>query len=91
MQVLLETEWEDPRLRYENLSSTVRAIYGGKHHIDSIYLPRVIFTNEKDSQKMGTNKKDDFVTILPSGTVLLTTRLSETKVKNFSVVHNFVF
>lgn len=83
LQVLLETEWEDPRLRYQNLTSKVRSINGGKYHIDAIWLPRVIFTNEKDSQKMGTNKKDDFLTILPSGTVLLTTRLSETKTNDF--------
>ncbi|CAH1395908.1 unnamed protein product [Nezara viridula] len=75
MQVLLEMKWEDPRLRYQELSRNVTSINGGKYHIDSIWLPRVIFTNEKDSQKMGTNKKDDFVSILPSGTVLLTTRL----------------
>lgn len=76
MQILLELVWSDSRLRYSEEATSLNVINGGQEHLSQIWIPRVIFSNEKESQIMGSITKDDFMTLLPTGQVILTTRLA---------------
>lgn len=74
MQVLLEFSWKDPRLSYKEATG-LKKITGGKDYLSAIWTPHLFFTNEKDSHVIGRMSKEDFMTLLPSGLVHITTRI----------------
>lgn len=74
MQVLLEFSWKDPRLNYKEATG-LKKITGGKDYLSAIWTPHLFFTNEKDSHVIGRMSKEDFMTLLPSGLVHITTRI----------------
>lgn len=77
VQMLLELRWEDPRLRYSNLNTTISLLIGEKFLFDNIWIPHIFMTNEKNSLILGPIRKDDLITVLPTATVLFTTRYDE--------------
>ncbi|XP_073974145.1 pH-sensitive chloride channel 2-like isoform X2 [Rhodnius prolixus] len=85
VQMLLELRWEDPRLRYSNLNTTISLLIGEKFLFDNIWIPHIFMTNEKNSLILGPIRKDDLITVLPTATVLFTTRLRSSLVCHLSV------
>ncbi|XP_014243858.1 glycine receptor subunit alpha-4-like [Cimex lectularius] len=75
IQMLLEMSWLDTRLNYSNLETGIMNLMGEKFLLDTIWVPHIYLTNEKDSAVMGFLRKDDLISISPSGFVVFTTRL----------------
>lgn len=75
MQALLEILWKDSRLRFDQESTGLNMIAGGKTLLASIWTPHVFLNNNYESHVVGSIGKDYFLTLMPSGLAILTTRL----------------
>lgn len=73
-QILLELKWNDSRLNFENYNTSIDALHSEKYLMNSIWLPHVFLSNERDSLVMGFLRKDDFIIIHRNGLVIFTTR-----------------
>ncbi|KAL3272873.1 hypothetical protein HHI36_014334 [Cryptolaemus montrouzieri] len=76
--MVLQYSYRDQRLDFTNISKNRDTIMGQEILRDKIWVPHVIVRNEKDTFIMGSDGKDVFVTIRPTGHVTYSYRMTLT-------------
>ncbi|KAL0269984.1 UNVERIFIED_CONTAM: hypothetical protein PYX00_007546 [Menopon gallinae] len=76
--ILVRFRWQDERLGFENVTSTVNRVVGEGMLRNHIWVPHVYLVNEHESKMMGADQHDILVTIQPDGTILFSTRMKVT-------------
>ncbi|KAK9887927.1 hypothetical protein WA026_000227 [Henosepilachna vigintioctopunctata] len=74
--MVLQYSYRDSRLDFRNISKNRATIMGQEILREKIWVPHVIVRNEKDTVLMGSDGKDLFVTISPSGEVTYSYRMT---------------
>lgn len=79
VHVMLETVWQDTRLSFDDETTGLDIITGGKQLLTQLWTPHLFFYNRVEtSQFLGKVNKEDFLTLFPNGSVYLTSRLKPT-------------
>ncbi|KAG8239965.1 hypothetical protein J437_LFUL019211, partial [Ladona fulva] len=72
-QLLLQLQWQDPRLKFDLLRGPV---VGESFLKERLWVPHLYLSNERDSFVMGgRDSKDVLISIQPDGTVLYSSRV----------------
>lgn len=76
IHALLQFRYVDPRLVFKEVAPLRTAPIMGEGPLrDSIWVPHVFLSNERDSGIMGTAEKDILTSISPDGTVIVSSRI----------------
>lgn len=74
--MVLQYSYRDHRLDFKDIAADRETIMGQEILRDKIWVPHVIVRNEKDTSLMGSDGKDIFVTISPTGNVTYSYRMT---------------
>ncbi len=74
IQLLVQFRWKDPRLKFDNITSTIDKISGEAEFINQIWTPHIYLATERSPLIRGKLNKDVAVHILRDGTVLYISR-----------------
>lgn len=70
--MLIQLRWQDERLAYKHVSEMTELV-GQQYLVRKLWYPNVFVSNDKISVE-GFTLKDEVVSIMPHGEVLLTNR-----------------
>jgi hypothetical protein len=74
LHLLLQLEYQDPRLAYYSIAPNVSEISGGEDLQQMIWTPHVYLVNNQRSEVMGSLRKDVMVTVYPDGKIIFAQR-----------------
>ncbi|KDR22567.1 Gamma-aminobutyric acid receptor subunit beta-4, partial [Zootermopsis nevadensis] len=90
LHLLLQFEYQDPRLAYHSVAPNTYKITGGEDLKDMVWTPHIYLANDQKSTVMGSLKKDIMVSVYPDGTITFAQRL-KTTVACLIKLHKFPF
>lgn len=73
--MLVHYRYTDKRLAYKGISPGRGNIQGEETLRDRLWIPHLVLRNERQTQIMGIENKDTFVSINPNGEVIFSYRM----------------